>query len=235
MGRKMMKLTEKIAATPFFEGLNTEQLDALADIAVERPFQRGEMIFSEGEEAAGLYAVGEGRVKVFKLSLDGKEQILHMFGPGEVFGEVAVFAGSRFPAYSQAVEKSIILFFPRPRLRELVRSHPDLALGMLGLMSLRLRRFAALIEDLSLKEVPARLAAYLLVLADRNDSGREGAVELDVTKTQLAGILGTIPETLSRILGRMARDEVVQVDGRLVRILDRDRLEELSRAESKLT
>ncbi len=222
-----------IASIPLFEGLSEDQHQGLASIARRQKFARGGVIFSEGDEGNGIYVVSDGRVKIFKLSSEGKEQILHIFGPGEPFGEVAVFAGRRFPAYATAMEKTRTLFFPRQALIELIRQHPDLALGMLAVLSLRLRRFANLVEDLSLKEVPARLAAYLLYLSDRQDESH--GLELDITKGELASLLGTIPETLSRVLAKMGRQELIKTDGRHIRLLDREGLADLAGAQTRLT
>jgi len=94
----------------------------------------------------------EGRIRVYKLSPEGKEQILHLWGPGEPFGEVALFTGRNFPAYAEAHERSRVFFFPRTAFAELIKANPSLALNMLATLSMRLHRFASLIEDLSLKE-----------------------------------------------------------------------------------
>ena len=224
---------DRIAGIPIFEGLSPEQHRDLAAIAREQPFDAGEIIFSEGDPADGFYVVIDGKVKIFKLSLDGKEQILHLFEASEPFGEVPVFTGGVFPAYAQAVKKSRTVFFPRRELIDLIRRNPDLALNLLAVLSIRLKRFTNLIEDLSLKEVPSRLAAYILILSDR--FGGAADIELDITKTQLAGVLGTIPETLSRILARMVRREFIRVDGPRIAILDRDGLEDLAAALTRLT
>jgi CRP-like cAMP-binding protein len=162
-----MEIIEHIAAIPLFTGLPRAHLEDLAVILVDQTFRRGQLIFSEQDEGNGFYVIISGRVKIFKLSLEGKEQILHIMGPGEPFGEVSVFAGENFPAHAQALEESRIFFFPRDTFVDLIRRNPSLALNMLGILSRRLRRFTALVEDLSLKEVPGRLAAYLLYLSER--------------------------------------------------------------------
>lgn len=108
---------------------------------------------------------------------------------------------------------------------ELIKSDPSLAMNMLAVLSRRLRQFANLIEELSLKEVPGRLASYLLYLMER--SSGDHTLELDIPKTLLANLLGTIPETISRTLARMAADGLIRVAGRKITILDRKRLEEL--------
>jgi CRP/FNR family transcriptional regulator len=215
-----------VAHVPLFEGLPAVQIERLSSIATQSTFMRGRTIFSEGEEADGFYVVMRGRVKIFKVSSGGKEQVLHVVGFQEPFGEVPVFAGGRFPAHAEALDDTVALFFPRPAFVRLIENDPSLAMNMLALLSRRLRQFAGLIEGLSLKEVPGRLAAYLVYLSDR--SGGDAAVELDISKALLANILGTIPATLSRILAKMASEGLITVRGRKITLRDRKRLEELS-------
>jgi CRP-like cAMP-binding protein len=226
-----MDLTATIAAIPLFEGLPKPQIEDLTMIALEQVVRRAQTVFSEGDEGIGFYVVLAGRVKVFKLSMDGKEQILHIFGPGEPFGEVPVFSGQKFPASAATMEESRLLFFPRDSFVNLVRKTPDLALNMLAILSRRLRRFASLIEDLSLKEVPARLSAYLIYLNNANRGSRN--LTLDISKAQLASLLGTIPETLSRILTKMSKQGLIQTDGPRIRILDLQGLEDLAEGGSR--
>jgi CRP-like cAMP-binding protein len=222
----------EIAAIPLFEGLSQRQCNELAGIAVDRSYKRGQIIFSEGDGGIGLYVLIAGRVKVYKLSPDGKEQILHLFEPGEPFGEASVFAGQPFPAHAEALEKSRIFFFPRGAFIELIKGDPSLALNMLAILSRRLRKFTALIEDLSLKEVPGRLAAYLLYASEQRANSED--LKLDIAKNQLASLLGTIPETLSRILTKLVRQGLIQMDGSRIKIKDRQGLEELAQAERHL-
>lgn len=220
-----MNMIDHIAAIPLFEGLPHDNHQDLASIAIEKSFSRGETVFSEGQAGSGFYVVVTGRIKIFKLSAEGKEQILHVFGPGEPFGEVPVFEGRRFPAHAVALEESLFVFFPRSSFVELIRKNPSLSLNMLGVLSRRLRRFAALVDDLSLKEVPGRLAAHLLYLSDSKAGAPE--ISLDLQKGQLAALLGTIPETLSRILTKMAKQRLIESEGSRIRILDRKTLEDI--------
>jgi CRP/FNR family transcriptional regulator len=222
-----------IAAIPLFNGLSRLQYDKLAHIVKERSYKRGQAIFAEGDEGIGFYVLISGKVKIFKLSPEGKEQIFHVFGPGEPFGEASVFAGERFPAHAETLEESRAFFFPRAAFVELIKEDPSMALNMLAILSRRLRSFALLVEDLSLKEVPGRLAAYLLYMSDERDRADE--LKLDIPKNQLASLLGTIPETLSRILTRMVRQGLIQLDGPRIIIVDRQGLEELAQAESRLS
>ncbi len=215
-----------ISQVPLFQGLPERQLVELTEITVERSFAKGDPVFFEGDEGNGFYVITSGKIRIFKVSPEGKEQILHMFGPGEPFGEVPVFEGGRFPANAEALESCSLLFFPRRDFVRLIEKNPSLALNMLAVLSRRLRFFTRLVDDLSLKEVPGRLAAHLLNLSSRN--GLSDLVELDMAKTHLASLLGTIPETLSRILSRLVKSELIEMEGPRIRILDRENLEHLA-------
>ena len=221
-----MEIVKHIASIPLFEGLPKEQQEDLAMIVADQVYKRGQAIFTEGDDATGFYVGITGRVKIFKLSFEGKEQILHIFGPGEPFGEVPVFTGQHFPANAEAMEDGRIFFFPRESFIELIKKNPSIALNMLAVLSLRLRRFTHLIDDLSLKEVPGRLSAYLLYLSEEKKGTSD--LELTITKSQLASLLGTIPETLSRIFGKMSKQGLIELDGPRIRILDRQGLEDLA-------
>lgn len=230
-----MEATRYIKAVPLFRDLDKEHIEELAFFASELTFKRGQVIFSEGEQARGFYILTKGRVKVFKVSPEGKEQILHILGPGEPLGEVAVFAGERFPAGAEAMEECTILFLPKDAFAGLIKKEPAVALKMLAVLSKRLRRFTMLIEDLSLREVPGRLAAYLLS-RHLQAQGDPKMVHLDISKAQLASLLGTIPETLSRILARMVKEGLIELEGlRGIRILDSQGLEELAQGLRRLS
>ena len=174
------------------------------------------MIFREGDPGDGIYIVETGKIKVFKLSFEGKEQILHIYGPGHTFGEVPVFQGNNFPASSMTLEASTILFLPRDKFVELLAASPALGMNLLADLSRRLRAFTVQIENLSLKEVPARLAAYILTLSQEQDN--EAKVELPISKAQLSNLIGTTPETVSRIFKKMADADIIQVQGKEIHI-----------------
>jgi len=222
----MKKNFDIMSRIPLFNGLPEDQLLAINQIAVEKKANKGEAIFSEGDEGKGFYVVLEGRVKIYKVSAEGKEQILHIFGQGQPFGEVPVFAGQKFPANAQAISNGRLLFFPRTAFVALITENPSLSLNLLAIMSSKLREFTVQIENLSLKEMPARLASYLIYLADEQQS--EDAVTLGISKGQLASILGTIPETLSRIFAKLSGQNLIRVQGPKIALLDREGLEGLA-------
>lgn len=223
----MKKKTEILSRTSLFQGLPKEQLNNISQIATLRSYEKDEIIFSEGDDGDGFYIVAGGLVKIYKTSAEGKEQILHIFEAGEPIGEVPVFAGKAFPAMAVALKKSSLLFFPRSDFVRLLAENTALALNMLAVLSMRLRQFTVQIENLSLKEVPGRLAAYLIFLL--HEQGGGNVVTLTISKGQLASLLGTIPETLSRILTKMAGQGLIQVDGKTIQLLDQEGLADLSR------
>lgn len=210
-------------------------MEKIQAISIERPFHKGHLIFQEGDAANGFYIVNIGKIKVFKLSIEGKEQILHIYGPGHTFGEVPVFQGKNFPASAMAIEDSSILFLPRDKFVNLITTTPALSMNMLADLSKRLRAFTIQIENLSLKEVPARLAAYILTLAREKESKPPGSIQnndpmvtLPISKAQLANLIGTTPETISRIFKKMVDAQLIDLKTKDIFIKSMEGLSELS-------
>ena len=164
-------MKKNIEIFPIFSSLPKKYMDKLEIISQIRKYPAGKTIFIENDPGTGFYGIMDGKVKIFKISSFGKEHILHIFGQGEIFAEVAVFAGQNFPANAMALEESVLTFFPRDRFKALLADNPDLSLSMLGLMSMRLRQLVGKVEELSLKEVPARLATHFLLLRENTGQG----------------------------------------------------------------
>jgi CRP/FNR family transcriptional regulator len=223
-----MSTVDDIAKSPLFGSMPEKDMERLAEAAVSRTFSRDELIFSEGDEAEGFYLLTEGSAKIYKLSPAGKEQILHVVSAGEVFGEAAVFTGGKYPAFARALAESRTVFFLADKFRAETAANPELALHMLGAMAGYLRRFARLVEQLSLRDVPARLAEYLL----NAPADGEGRMNLSTTKRELAAYLGTQPETLSRALGALQAEGLIEVDGSSIRIAEPQRLEGIANGEA---
>lgn len=215
-----------------FNGLSEAQLERVAGICVPSRYGKGQTIFLEGDEAKGFHVAAAGQIKIFKLSPDGREQIIHIYGPGEPFGEVPMFEGGNFPANAEATMDSVVLFVPREGLLRLLREDHAIAMNMLAALSKKLRRFTVKLENLTLREAPQRVAAYLLDLSDRSSGADE--VELDVTKGHLAGLLGTAQETLSRVLKKMSGAGYISVKGRRITLLNHGGLEDLAAGDDRL-
>jgi CRP/FNR family transcriptional regulator len=215
---------------PLFAGLKEEELKRIRAIASLRQVRKREVLFSDGEEAKGFYAILSGKVKLYKISPEGKEQILHVVSAPDAFAEAALFLEESYPAFAEALSDCQLLFFPKRDFIQLIQKNPQLSINMIVTLSHYLKRFALLIEELSLKEVSSRIAKYLidlsLKLAKEGKSPKE--VELDLSKTQLASKLGTISETLSRTLAKMKAKGIIDVKKNKILILNREVLEELA-------
>ena len=223
----MNNLLKLLSNTSLFSGLPEDQLNQIKRIAIGRQYKKGQVVFSDGDDGVGFFVIVAGSIKIFKASADGKEKILHIFGSGEPFGEVAVFTGKPYPANALAISKSHLLFFPKAAFVDLITQNPSLSLNMLAVLCMRLHQFAVQIENLSLKEVPGRLAAYLLYLSD--EQAGDPDITLSISKGQLASLLGTIPETLSRVLTKLDSQNIIHVKGRNIKLLDRAELQSLAK------
>ena len=216
-----------------FSYLGASDLTRLAGIAEQRRYRKGETIFSEGDDAGYFLVLLKGQVKIFKLAPDGREQILRVVRAGESFGEAAALSGvsfpagaeamapslaARFPAGAEAMAPSLAARFPAAAFREVLAESPQLALNLIVAMSELLRGFAALVDAVSLRDVSARLAKYLL---DQSARSGEDTFRLELRKRALASRLGTVPETLSRSLRRLRERHVIAESGDRIRILDR--------------
>jgi CRP/FNR family transcriptional regulator len=222
--------TELLKRCPLFAGLREEDLRRIKAIANLKRVGKKEVLFSDGEEAKGFYVVLSGKVKLYKISPEGKEQILHVVSTPDAFAEAALFLEGSYPAFAEALVDSQLLFFPKRDFIRLIEKNPQLSINMIVSLSHFLKRFASLIEELSLKEVSSRIAKYLTDLSLK--SSKEGKnpkeVELDLSKTQLASKLGTISETLSRTLSKMKAKGIIDVKKNKILILNREALDELA-------
>ena len=222
----MTEVLDILLKSQLFGGLPEDHLEEIKKISIDRHYDKGEIIFFDGDKGNGFYLVVEGTVNVYKVSPEGKEQIFHIVKEGETVGAVPVFSGKSFPANARAISKGRLLFFPREKFINLIANNPSLTMNILALLSMRLREFTIQIENLSLKEIPGRLAAYLLYLSEEQEN--KNVIKLNISKLQLANILGTGPESLSRTLGEMKTRKLIEVDGPDIMLVDRIGLEELA-------
>ncbi len=214
-----------------FSGVPEADLTILEQMAVSKAFPRQTTIFWEGKEAQGFYLLISGYVKLVKSSPEGKEYIIRLVGPGESFAEAAVFSEAPYPATAVTLEDCQTLFFPKGQFLRHLAASPTLARNMLATLSRLNLHLTRQLEDLSLKEVSARLARYILERCQEKhgkiDQGL--AFELPTTKTHLAAYLGTISETLSRTLSRLKSEGVIEVDKGRITIIDPSVLQNMAR------
>jgi CRP-like cAMP-binding protein len=211
----------ELRLVPYFARLNDEALAGVARLVVARAYIRGDLIQVEGERCDGLWIVRSGRVRVFKTSPEGREQVLALIGPGESFNDVPVFDGGANVASAEAVEAATAVCLRRDDVQALLEREPTFAVAVIRVLGARLRHMTGLVEDLSFRNVAARVAKILLGQASDPEAGR-------LTQSEMAAIAGTAREVVGRALKALEQEGVLQTDhGRIV-ILNRARLEEIA-------
>ena len=205
-----------------FSSLNEEELSGLVDLAVERSFQPDEFIFWEDDEPDYFYVIAKGRIKVVKHSSSGKEFIIAFFGPGEMFGEVAVFEGKPYPASAQAISASKVLGIKRQNFLDFLATRPQVALRIINILGGRLRDAQGRLKDLAGERVEQRLARILLMLASRMGN------TLPFTRQELADMAGMTTETAIRLTSQLRERGIIRsFRGQLI-ILDEVKLRALA-------
>lgn len=219
---------DRLAAIPLFEQLSDEQRGRVAAAGFERSYERGAVVFHEGETAEALFVVLAGQVKLMRYSSKGRELLLHLVHPGQTFAEAALFAGDTYPATAEVVEPTRVWYLPRAALIDLLRGSPELALAMLGSVSMWTRRLASKLELLTQRRVEERLALYLLARAGSEELEAGATIELAQPRNLIAAQLGTGPEVLSRTFRRLEDDAIVAASPHHVTVLDPARLHALA-------
>jgi CRP/FNR family transcriptional regulator len=206
----------------------------LASRTVRKQFRGGELLFSEGEPCSGLNIIAQGKVRIFKTSLNGREQVLAMNVPGESVAELPVFDGGAYPASAVATEDTAIAFISRTEFRAFCLEHPEVALKMLSVVGARLRRLVGIIEELSFTTIRQRLISALVKLAQTDGHATERGIEfqLPATHQELASQLGTVRELISRNLMRLQAEGLIEVDARLILVRDMKALSALLESAS---
>ncbi len=214
--------SEVLRATPLFAALNDAEMRALAGRTELRRYAPLQMLFAEGDPCAGLFVVADGRIRIFKMSAGGREQVLAVEGARNSIAELPVFDGGAYPASAQAAEPSSVLFISRRDFHSLCLEHPEIALKVLQVVGSRLRRLVGIIEELSFTTVRHRLISWLLRQASADGDGK---IVLTSSHQELAAHIGTVRELVSRNLARLQAQGFIRIEGREITILDRGGLE----------
>lgn len=216
--------TSCVAIVPLFQGLSPEEQDEIARHARPMRRRRGEAIHRPGDDVSHLLVVHRGRIRISHLAASGHEQVLRVLEPGDFIGETAFVTGARPDDWATALGDVELCSFDHAELGQLVAQFPDIALRMLRTVTSRLDAAERLIADLTSADVEARLAGYLVGLPARHVDGRL-VVTLPVAKKDVASLIGTTPETLSRKLAAFTEAGLITVSGRDVAITDPAALE----------
>jgi CRP-like cAMP-binding protein len=202
--------------TALLSSLSPPELQMLTARAVRRSFSAGQLLFSENEPCNGLYIISRGKVRIFKTSVSGREQVLAVNTPGESVAELPVFDGGPYPASAVAIEDTEIAFISRGDFQSFCLEHAEVALKVLAVVGARLRRLVGIIEELSFTTIRQRLVSLLLRLAESDGKKTERGIEFQLLAThqELANRLGTVRELVSRNLMRLQAEGLVDVDAR---------------------
>jgi CRP-like cAMP-binding protein len=209
-----------LSQVPLFTGFSAAEIKALAARSARRKFNKGELLFTEGEAAHGLYIIESGSIKIFKVALSGREQVLHVEGAGHSVAEIPLFDGGPYPASAAAIEDSVLLFVDRKSFENLCLSHPQIALSVIRVIGGRLRKLTRLLEEISLKDVGHRLAWWLLERARdcQKSNGDSVEFQLDLSHGDIGTRIGTVREVVTRTFSRLESDGLIQVAGRSLKI-----------------
>ena len=205
-----------------FSSLDENESLGLSKITVERSYAPDEFIFWEGDTADWLYIVAAGRIKILKHSSSGREFIIAFFGPGEMFGEVAVFEGKSYPASAQVVNDAVVLGIRKEDFELFLSENPRVAVGAINVLAGRLREAQGRLKDLAGERVEQRLAKILLMLSSKLGS------DLPFTKQEIADMTGTTTETAIRVMSRLKDGGIIRSTRGKIIIIDKVKLELLS-------
>jgi len=209
-------LIATLRRTRMFADLSDEDVAAVAEACGTRALEKDEMLFREGDKSEGFYVLQSGAVSVFKVTPDGREQIICVFRPPESFAEATLATVETYPANAVALEPSQIIVVQKTPFRDLLRRKPELSLQMLGSMSLHLKHLVQTLQDYKGRQIEGRLVDWLL----RNAPAGAAWFDLPVTKKNLAGQLGVTSETLSRTFARFRDEGLIRVEGPRIHLLN---------------
>jgi len=215
-------LAAVLEKTALLSSLSLPELQMLAARTVRKLFSAGELLFSEGEPCSGMHIIARGKVRIFKTSVNGREQVLAVNVPGESIAEVPVFDGGPYPASAVAIEDTEIAFISRRDFNAYCLEHPEVSLKVLTVVGTRLRRLVGIIEELSFTTIRQRLIATLLKLAQSEGKKTARGIEfqLPASHQELANQLGTVRELISRNLTRLQAEGLLDVDARQIVVKD---------------
>ena len=220
-----------IARIPLFERMSPEEREELRGMMSQTTLRRGEVLFNEGDSGDRLYILLTGKVKLGHTSVDGRENLLAVLGPGEVVGELTLFDPGPRSTTATAVATTELLALEHNQLMGFIDSHPTLAKDMLRALAVRLRRTNIALADLVFSDVPGRVAKALLDLAERLGAPTEDGIHVphDLTQEELAQLVGASRETINKSLAEFVSRGWIRLEGRAVTLIDVERLKRRAR------
>lgn len=225
----MLETHDFLKYVPIFSELDENALDQIAIIGTRKNFKKDAVVLFEHESGSALFIIIEGKVKISRVSDDGKEVILTILSDCDFFGEMAILDGMTRSANVTAMEDSEVFIIQRTEFINLLKTHPEVSIALLQELTQRLRSADMKIKSLSLKDAEGKVATVILQLADDVGKIKQGTVEIEKLPFQhdLANMAGTSRETISRTLHSFAKKGLVELDGSKLRILNYEKFKEL--------
>ncbi len=218
---QLLLIANTLRQCELFSRLDPASLAELAEGCHLVKLSKSAILFHEGEQAKGFYIVQSGAISLSRVSMEGKEQVISIFRPYNCFAEAMLSSHETYPANATALEASQVVLVSKNSFRGFLAARPDLAMSMLASMSMHLKHLVQMIEDLKFKQIECRLANWLL----RQRKSDSDIITLEYSKKILASRLGVTSETLSRAFARFRNEGLIQVESRIITLIDPDGLE----------
>jgi CRP/FNR family transcriptional regulator len=203
------------STVPIFRTLNYEELRQVNSLIRKKDYQKGSMLFLQGDRSEHLYIVRYGRVKLYETSKDGRQQIVHILEQGDFFGELSLFRDEHHSLYGEAMDDTGLCMIPKEDFKNLIKENPEISMGIMQAMSERLVTAENFIIDLTLKNVEERLASLLIMMADKQGVRTTQGIQipLNLSRREIANLLGTTTETVSRKLTKLQSEGIINIEG----------------------
>lgn len=214
---------------PIFENLNNEELVEIVNTINHKEFEKGDIIFTEGSEAKTLYFINEGKIKLYKYTKDGKEQILHVLSEGDFFGELDLIKPSKYGFNASAIVSSKICTLSKDEMRDIMMKNPEIGIKVLETVGERLSKVENLVQNLATNDVDSRMAYLLIDLMEKYGKAEEKniSIKLPLSREEMANYIGVTRETISRKLKKFEDEKLIKIEGvKNIIILDEDGLKD---------
>lgn len=218
---------EALKKVPMFSQLNDRDLEKILSITLEKKFKRGSLIFMEGEQGEASYYIKSGKVKIYKTSREGKELILNIYGKNDFFAEVTILNDVPYPATAEVLEDTIVGVIMNKELEKLLKDNSDMGLNLIKILSKRLYSAQVKLKQVALNDTYSRTAEAILRLSQShgiNKNNGDIEVKLELSRQELANMIGTARETVSRILSQFKKEEAILISGKKIIVKDIEKL-----------
>jgi CRP/FNR family transcriptional regulator, cyclic AMP receptor protein len=221
-----MSNREYLTKLSFFSDIGSESLDKIADIMVERKYRKNMVIFMAGEAAEAVFIIKKGKVKISKVTQDGKEHIIHIMSDGDVFAEACLFGVQPYPANAEATDDSEIYMIKNKDLEELLQAYPRIAIEIIKIMAGRLKMISGQVENLALRDAFGKTASLIMqLLKNENIPLQNGALlKNTLSRQDMANMVGLSRETFTRALSKLKQDKAIDIEKEQIIVVDIERL-----------